>query len=36
MKNILILGAGLSTGNLIGYLLNNAEEHDWQITARDS
>jgi len=35
MKKILILGAGLSTGNLIEYLLNNAEEHDWQITVGD-
>ncbi len=32
MKKILILGAGLSTGNLIDYLLDNAEEHDWQLT----
>ena len=35
MKKILILGAGLSTNNLIEYLLNNAEEHDWQITVGD-
>ncbi len=35
MKNILIIGAGLSTNNLIEYLLNNAEQHDWQITVGD-
>ena len=35
MKKILILGAGLSTGNLIDYLLNNAEEHDWKLTVGD-
>ena len=35
MKRILILGAGLSTNNLIGYLLDNAEDHDWQITVGD-
>ena len=35
MKKILILGAGLSTNNLIEYLLNNAETHDWFITVGD-
>ena len=35
MKKILILGAGLSTGSLIDYLLNNAGEHDWHITVGD-
>jgi saccharopine dehydrogenase-like NADP-dependent oxidoreductase len=35
MKKILIIGAGLSTISLIEYLLENAEEHDWQITVGD-
>ncbi len=35
MKKILILGAGLSTGTLIDYLLKNAEEYDWQVTVGD-
>ena len=35
MKNILILGAGLSTNSLIEYLLNNAETHDWKVTVGD-
>ena len=35
MKNILIIGAGLSTTTLIEYLLNNAKEYDWQITVGD-
>ena len=35
MKNILILGAGLSTNVLIDYLLNNAAENDWHITLAD-
>jgi len=32
MKKVLILGAGLSAYVLIDYLLENAEENDWQIT----
>lgn len=35
MKNILILGAGLSTSSLINYLLDNAVKHDWHITVGD-
>ncbi len=35
MKEILVLGAGLSTTSLIQYLLNNASECDWQITVAD-
>ena len=35
MKKILILGAGLSTNNLIDYLLNNSTEFDWNITVGD-
>ncbi len=31
MKNILILGAGLSTSSLIRYLLQNAAEQDWHL-----
>ena len=35
MKKILVLGAGLSTYSLIEYLLQHAEEFDWQITVAD-
>jgi len=35
MKNILVLGAGLSTTSLIHYLLNNAEQYGWHITVTD-
>jgi len=35
MKNILILGAGLSTNSLINYLLENATKYYWQITVGD-
>lgn len=35
MKNILILGAGLSTSSLIRYLLQNAESHDWHLNIVD-
>lgn len=35
MKNILILGAGLSTNNLIDYLLENSIEYGWKITVGD-
>jgi len=35
MKNILVLGAGMSTAALITYLLNNRQQHQWQITIAD-
>lgn len=35
MKNILIFGAGLSAGNLISYLDNEARKHQWTITITD-
>lgn len=35
MKEILVLGAGLSTTSLIQYLLQNAEKYDWHITVAD-
>jgi len=35
MKNILVLGAGLSTQSLIEYLMENASEYDWYITVAD-
>jgi len=35
MKNILILGAGMSTNSLITYLLENAVQNDWHITVGD-
>ena len=35
MKKILILGAGLSTNNLIEYLLKNSDEYGWKITVGD-
>lgn len=35
MKRILILGAGLSTSSLIGYLLKHSEAEDWQIIVGD-
>jgi len=35
MKKILVIGAGLSTISLIEYLLENAEQYDWQITVGD-
>jgi len=35
MKKILVIGAGRSTGSLIGYLLKNAEAHHWLITVTD-
>ncbi|HBB91216.1 MAG: saccharopine dehydrogenase [Bacteroidetes bacterium GWF2_49_14] len=35
MKKILVLGAGLSTSSLIGYLLRHAEKEDWQVTVGD-
>ncbi|PKR81431.1 saccharopine dehydrogenase [Brumimicrobium salinarum] len=35
MKNILILGAGLSSSSLIRYLLQNAEKEQWFLTIVD-
>ena len=35
MKNITILGAGLSSTSLIEYLLERAEKYDWQIRVGD-
>ena len=34
-KNILLIGAGLSSSTLIKYLLDNAEENHWQLTLAD-
>src|SRR5690554_332113 len=35
MKNILILGAGLSSSSLIRYLLQNAEKEQWHLKIVD-
>jgi saccharopine dehydrogenase-like NADP-dependent oxidoreductase len=35
MKRIILLGSGLSATNLIQYLLNHAEEHDWHLAIGD-
>lgn len=35
MKNILIIGAGRSSANLIKYLLDHAEQFDWSIRVGD-
>ena len=35
MKNILILGAGLSASSLIRYLLKHSEHESWSITIVD-
>ncbi len=35
MKNILLLGAGLSATNLIKYLLSHAEKYDWHLDIGD-
>jgi len=35
MKNILLLGAGLSTTSLIRYLLDHAEKYDWKLRIGD-
>jgi hypothetical protein len=35
MKNILVLGAGLSTPSLIKYLLNNSGEYCWKVRVGD-
>ncbi len=36
MKNILLIGAGRSATALIGYLLENAAKHAWNVTVADS
>jgi saccharopine dehydrogenase-like NADP-dependent oxidoreductase len=36
MKNILVLGAGLSSSYLIKYLLQHAKKEDWKILVADS
>jgi saccharopine dehydrogenase-like NADP-dependent oxidoreductase len=35
MKNILVLGAGLSSSSLIKYLLDNSKEYNWKVTLGD-
>ncbi len=35
MKNIFLIGAGLSASTLINYLLENSEEHDWKLLVGD-
>ena len=35
MKEVLVLGAGLSCSSLIKYLLQNAEEESWSIIIAD-
>jgi len=35
MKKILVTGAGLSTGYLIKYLLDNSGKNDWKIIVGD-
>jgi saccharopine dehydrogenase-like NADP-dependent oxidoreductase len=35
MRNILVLGAGRSSSSLISYLLENAQQGDWQVTVGD-
>ena len=35
MKQVLVIGAGKSTGVLIEYLLSEAERHDWSIKVVD-
>ncbi len=35
MKNILIIGAGLSATSLIQYLLKHSEKHNWKVTVGD-
>ena len=35
MKNILVIGAGRSTGSLIRYLLSHAQSSDWSVTVAD-
>ena len=36
MKNILIIGAGRSSGALIGYVLKQAERHGWNVVVADT
>jgi len=35
MKNILVIGAGLSASSLIRYLLENSEEQEWKVNIGD-
>ncbi|MDV7394904.1 saccharopine dehydrogenase NADP-binding domain-containing protein, partial [Arthrospira platensis SPKY1] len=35
MKHILVFGAGLSSGDLIGYLAQQGHQHNWQLTLCD-
>lgn len=35
MKNILVLGAGKSSGMLIQYLLKKSQQHNWHVTVAD-
>ena len=35
MRNILVIGAGRSSSSLIKYLLENAEQENWQLTVAD-
>lgn len=35
MKNILVLGAGLSSSSLIKYFIDNSEKEDWKVTVVD-
>lgn len=35
MKKILVLGAGLSTPSLINYLLDQADDHNWEVSVGD-
>ena len=35
MRHILVLGAGRSSSSLISYLLNQAQQNDWQVTVGD-
>ena len=36
MNNILIIGAGLSSGALIKYILDHADQYGWYVTVADS
>lgn len=36
MNNVLIIGAGLSSGSLIDYVLRKAAEHGWFVTVADA
>lgn len=35
MKKILIIGAGLSTGSLVAYLLRHSEKYNWKVRVAD-